>query len=76
MPCCADRCTLASSDGAGNHDVTAISAPAPEIAVVVVATIAEFLSPANASLASVLIGQSSDAFSLPPPFLLHSQFRI
>lgn len=76
MPCCADRCTLTSSNGAGNHDFTAISAPSPDTAVVVVATIAEFLSPANASLANVLIGQSSDAFSPPPPFLLHSQFRI
>ncbi len=76
MPCCAERCTLTSSNGAGNQDFTAISAPSPDTAVVVVATIAEFLSPANASLSNVLIGQSSAAFSPPPPFLLHSQFRI
>lgn len=76
MPCCADRCTLTSSNGAGNHDFTAISAPSPDTAVVVVATIAQFLSPANASLASGLIGALSNAFSPPPPFLLHSQFRI
>lgn len=76
MPCCADHCSLTSSNGAGNQDPTAISAPSPDTAVVVVATIAEPASPANASLARVLIGQSSGAFSPPPPFLLHSQFRI
>ena len=76
MPCCADHCSLTSSNGAGNQDLAAISAPAPDTAVVVVATIAEFSSPANASIGNALIGQPSVAFSPPPPFLLHSQFRI
>lgn len=76
MPCCAERCVLTTSKAASNHDVTAISAPAPETAVVVVVTLANASATADASAGHAAIEPSSLAFSLPPPFLLHSQFRI
>ncbi len=76
MPCCAEHCTLSRADAARNHDFTAVSAPSPDTVVVVVASIAELSSPANASIGNALIAHSSAEFSPPPPFLLHSQFRI
>lgn len=76
MPCCAEHCTLSSADAARNHDFTAVSAPSPDAAVAVVATIAELSSPADASTGNALIAHSSAEFSPPSFFLLHSQFRI
>jgi hypothetical protein len=76
MPCCANHCTMADANSARGQDQTAVSTPLPDTAVVVVVSIADLSSPANASAGCALDGQSSTEFSPPAPFLLHSQFRI
>jgi hypothetical protein len=76
MPCCAEHCKLSSPDAAHNRDLTAITAPEGNTASAAVAATAELASPASASIAVPATGQSLDAFSPPPPFLLNSQFRI
>jgi hypothetical protein len=79
MPCCNESCTMSSPKGDRDHDVAVAADPSPEVAagadagVVVVAPATAGSTVATCSLASE---HARINFSPPPPFLVHSQFRI
>jgi len=77
MPCCTESCKLSSPDkNAGDRNVTVAPAPSPGKTVPAASAIATLSSSTAVAGLDAAIDRSSDAFSHPPPFLLHRQFRI
>jgi len=75
MPCCTDGCKLSGpSKNAGDRDVTVTQAPSPGKTVPAATAMTTF--PSSLVVSEVATDCSSTAFSPPPPFLLHRQFRI